>query len=268
MRRVALRVRARRAALGLTAKELAERSGLSPRFISQLENGRANIALGRLDAVAQVLGYEVADLVASELWTIKSIPMVAEDRVERWTGRRTQWPIALLGMRGAGKTTIGILIADALRWPFMEVDHTIQDLAGLDLGQIFSVHGEDYYRRLEAVAVGDLLGRRDTYVIAASGGVVTNGPAYAFMKQECITVWLRTSPEEHMARVLGQGDSRPVAERERPMDELRAMLSQRESLYAQADLVLDTSDGSPESAAEELLRAIEAVREERIQLAR
>jgi XRE family aerobic/anaerobic benzoate catabolism transcriptional regulator len=265
--RVARRVRSRRHALGLTARELAERSGLSVRFVSQLENGQANIAVGRLDAVARVLGMELAELVAAEGWVQPrsgSVPGAPADA--RTESERREKPIALLGMRGAGKSTIGALLADALRWPLVEVDGAVEALSGLALSQIFTVHGEDYYRRLEAVCVGDLLGGGEAMVIAPSGGVVGNGPAFTLIRQRCFTVWLRASPEQHMARVLGQGDGRPMGDRERPMEELRAILARREHLYGQADLVLDTSEGSPEAAADQLVVALEALREEHHQL--
>ncbi len=259
--RIARRVRHRRAELGLTARELAERSGLSPRFVSQLENGQANIAIGRLDAVAVALGLDVADLVASEDWLAQRAPGAIES--SRVPEAR---PVALLGMRGAGKSTIGALIADALRWPFVEVDERIEEVAGLSLSQIFTLHGEAYYRRLEALCVGELLGRGEAMVLAPGGGVVDNGPVFDLLRARCVTVWLRAAPEEHMARVVGQGDRRPMLARSRPMEELRALLAAREPRYGTADLVLDTSDGSPDDAAEELLAAVEALGEERRQL--
>ena len=271
LRRVASRVRARRDRLGLTARELAERAGLSPRFVSQLENGQANIAIGRLAAVAEVMGLEVADLVASEAWLLNSKPArlrEAGHSRREYVAAGREWPVVLLGMRGAGKSTVGGLLADALMWPMVEVDENIVRMAGLDLSSIFALHGEDYYRRLEAACIGELLGRREAMVIAPSGGVVGNGPAFELIRRRCITVWLKAAPEEHMARVLGQGDHRPTERRDAPMEELRAMLAQREPLYSQADLVLDTSGGSPEEAAGELQAALDAVREERNQLGR
>lgn len=267
LRRVGERVRARRTRLGLTARELAERAGLSARFVSQLENGRANIAIGRLDAVARVLGVDPAELVASEEWLAwsgrdapapdakASLPLVGRAR-----------PVALLGLRGAGKSTIGRLLADLLRWPLVEVDARIEQAAGLDLGRIFTVHGESYYRRLEALVVGELLGTGEPMVLAPSGGVVTNGPVFSLLRARCVTVWLRATPDEHMDRVLGQGDDRPMADRAQPMAELQAMLAARAPLYAQADLVLDTSGEAPEDAAEELLAAVEALHEEQRRL--
>lgn len=246
--------------MGITAKELADRAGLSPRFISQLENGQANIAIGRLDSVARVLGMDPGELIADRQW----LAMVAKSGGSGGEGAASgrERPVALLGMRGAGKSTIGRLLADALRWPFVEVDEAVTEFAGLDLAQIFTVHGEDYYRRLEALCIGELLGRGQPMVLAPSGGVVRNSPAFALIRQRCMTVWLRATPEEHMNRVLGQGDERPMAARERPMEELRAMLAEREPLYGQADLVLDTSEGSPDAAAGELLVAVEALGEE------
>jgi len=229
--------------------------------VSQLENGQANIAIGRLDAVAVALGLEVADLVATEEW------LAQRPGGESDYGAAAQVrPVALLGMRGAGKSTIGALLADGLRWPFIEVDARIEEVAGLSLAQIFTLHGEAYYRRLEALCVGELLGRGHAMVLAPGGGVVENAPVFDLLRSRCVCVWLRATPEEHMERVLGQGDQRPMVDRTRPMEELRALLAARVPRYATADLVLDTSDGSPADAAEELLVAVEALSEERRQL--
>ena len=252
--------------MGLTARQLAERAGLSARFISALENGRANIAVGRLSAVADVLGVDLGELVATETWLASTSAAIIEavdgDRVRSMRPR----PVALLGMRGAGKSTVGRLLADALVWEFVEVDDRVEEVAGMDLASIFAVHGEDWYRRLEALVLGELLGQSTPRVLALSGGLVTNGPAFDLVRRRCTTVWLRARPEQHMDRVLQQGDHRPVADRSRPMEELRLILEAREPLYRQADLALDTSGGDPAAVLEELLAALEARVEEQRQL--
>ena len=266
LRRVARRVRDRRQNLGLTARQLAERAGLSPRFISDLENGRANIAIGRLSAVADVLGVDLGELVATSTWLASTsaaiIGAVDGDRVRSMRPR----PVALLGMRGAGKSTVGRLLADALVWEFVEVDDRVEQAAGLDLAAIFAMQGEEYYRRLEALVLGELLGQSTPRVFALSGGLVTNGPVFDLVRRRCTTVWLHARPEQHMQRVLQQGDRRPVAERSRPMEELKVILAAREPLYRQANLAVDTSGADPAAVLEELLAALEARTEEERQL--
>jgi len=231
IRQVGSRVRIRRHDLGITAKELAHRSGLSPRFISQLEAGEANIAIGRLASVAFSLEVSVASLVEAQ-----------PSRV-----------LVLLGLRGAGKTTLGQRLASAQGIPFVELDERIEEAAGLSLSEIFSLHGEDYYRRLEVDCLRAQLEADEPVVLALSGGVVQNPPAFALVRSSCVSVWLRASTDDHMARVLAQGDRRPMANRDNAMDELRSILVAREPLYAQADGVVDTSSSDEDAAFTALL---------------
>jgi len=232
VRRVGARVRARRHALGITAADLAERAGLSSRFVSQLEGGSANIAIGRLASVALALEVSVTSLVEAEPSGI----------------------VALLGLRGAGKTTLGRRLAKAQDLPFVELDERIEEAAGLSLSEIFVLHGEDYYRRLEVDCLRSLLEGEEAVVLALSGGIVQNSAAYALVRSSCTTVWLKASPEDHMGRVLAQGDQRPMANRDNAMGELRSILAAREPLYAQADAVIDTSDCDEDGALAALLR--------------
>lgn len=256
LERIAGRVKALRAARGLTARALAEQAGLSLRFVSQLESGAANISIANLDGVARALSTTLAALVA-EAPAVDADPAAriaallagrprdeaarCLEAVEQVLGARPRRAIALLGLRGAGKSSLGRAVADRLGLPFVELDERIEAQAGLSLTELFALHGEGYYRRLEAQCLGQLLSDGRPSVIALGGGVVMNEPAFALARSRCTTVWLRASPEDHMNRVLAQGDRRPVADREDAMAELEAILAAREPYYRQAELTVDTS---------------------------
>jgi XRE family aerobic/anaerobic benzoate catabolism transcriptional regulator len=216
------RARALRLGHGWTLREVAERSGLSPRFLVQLEAGRGNISIKRL-----------ADL-ARALETTPALLLTESDEP-------AQPVIALLGLRGAGKTTVGRRLARRLRVPFVELDRRIEQAADLSLSELFSLHGEDYYRRLERDALNDVLTERRGMVIATGGGIVTSAETYAQLRRSALTIWLRAKPEDHWDRVVRQGDRRPMANHPQAMSDLRARLAAREPLYALADHTIDTS---------------------------
>lgn len=210
----------------LTLRELAERSGVSLRFLLQIESGRANVSVRKLADVAVALGTSPAALIA-------------DDEPARPL-------IALLGLRGAGKTTVGRKLAKKLRMPFVELDRRIEQAAGMALGDIFAMHGEDYYRRLERETLSQLVQQQIPMVVAAGGGIVTSSEAMQMLERNAVTVWLRADPEDHWNRVIQQGDRRPMEDQPQAMDALRALHAARESLYAQADLVVDTSGQAPD----------------------
>jgi XRE family aerobic/anaerobic benzoate catabolism transcriptional regulator len=221
------RARARRLERGWTLRDVATRSGLSIRFLVQLEGGRGNISVKRLVAVARALETTAGALLEGA----ESAPV----RV-----------VALLGLRGAGKTTIGKRLARRMRVPFVELDRRIEEAANMNLGELFSLHGEAYYRRLERDALEAVLDERKSMVLAAGGGIVTASETYALLRRSSTTVWLRATPEDHWNRVLRQGDRRPMADHPQAMADLRGLLAARESLYAAADHVVDTSSRSVE----------------------
>jgi XRE family transcriptional regulator, aerobic/anaerobic benzoate catabolism transcriptional regulator len=216
-------VRERRLRRGLTLKELAARTGLSPRFLVQVESGSGNISVRNLAGLAAALGTSAGALLSS---------------AEAPAGPRV---IALLGLRGAGKTTIGRRLARKLRRPFVELDHRIEEAAGLSLGEIFSVHGEDYYRRLEGEALDRVLADDRPLVLATGGGIVTSPGTWSRLRDAALTVWLRAEPQDHWNRVREQGDRRPITDRPQAMAELRRRLAAREPFYAQASRTVDTS---------------------------
>jgi len=221
------RARALRLERGWTLREVAERSGISPRFLVQLEAGRGNISVRRLADVARAL-----ETTPAALLTESSGP--------------SQPRIALLGLRGAGKTTIGRRLARRLRVPFVELDRRIEQAADLSLPEIFSLHGEAYYRKLERETLDDLLRDRGGIVIATGGGIVTSPDTYALLRRSTTTVWLRARPEDHWNRVVRQGDRRPMADHPQAMADLRTLLSAREPLYAMAAHTIETSGLSVE----------------------
>lgn len=216
------RARSQRLSRGLTLREVAERSGVSPRFLVQLEAGTGNISVRRLADVAAALGTTAPALLTPEE---PSRPAV----------------IALLGLRGAGKTTIGKRLARRRRVPFVELDRRIERAADLSLGEIFALHGEDYYRRLEREVLQEVLDEAKPIVLATGGGLVASPDTFALLRRSATTVWLRTTPEDHWNRVVRQGDRRPMADHPQAMADLRALLATREPLYARADRTVDTS---------------------------
>ena len=234
---LAARIRALRLARGETLREVAERSGLSPRFLVQLESGRGNISVRRLADVARALGTSAAGLLTD---VDDGAPPV----------------IALLGLRGAGKTTVGRRLARKLRVPFVELDKRIEEAAHLSLGELFSVHGEAYYRRLEYEVLHAVLGERRGMVMATGGGLVTSPETFDRLRQSATTVWLRATPEHHWKRVLGQGDRRPIANHPQAMADLRARLAAREPLYARADHTIDTTALSIGEAVDAIVRLV------------
>lgn len=237
------RVRTRRSALGWTLAELSTRCGISQRFLSDVEAGRANISVVNLQAIARAVGAEVAELLAGG---------PTADR---------RGCIALLGVRGAGKSTVGPRLASRLALPFFELDGLIEAQAGLRLAEIFALHGETWYRRVEHQVLRRFLDAHDRAVFATGGGLVTSSDTYEMLLQRCTTVWLRARASDHVDRVLAQGDTRATggAGRLQIMADLRVLLADREPLYSRAALVVDTSElglGGAVDALAERLRAL------------
>jgi XRE family aerobic/anaerobic benzoate catabolism transcriptional regulator len=225
------RVRHQREESGLSQRALADKAGLSLRFLADVEAGHGNISIGRLADLAEALSLSLAALVATE-----------SDNASAAASRARV--VALLGLRGAGKSSVGRLLAARLGRDFAELDEEIERRAGLRLAEIFEIHGEAYYRRLEREVLRELLGSGRTLVIATGGGLVSDSETWALLRAGARTVWLRARPEDHWARVIAQGDERPMADRPRAMTELRAILDARAPLYAQAERTIDTAERS------------------------
>lgn len=225
-------LRSHRLANGLSQQRLAELAGLSPRYVSQLESGHGNISILRLYELTQALGVALHDVVR-----LRDRPRI----------------IALIGLRGAGKSTVGRKLADALGRELVELDVLIEERAGLGLAEIFTLHGESYYRRLERDVLSRFLASEPDAVLATGGSLVNESATYELLKANAVTVWLKAKPEEHLERVAAQGDRRPMAGRADPLAELRTLLKEREPLYAEAELVVDTSTHAPEAVVDEIL---------------
>jgi XRE family aerobic/anaerobic benzoate catabolism transcriptional regulator len=237
--RLGERVHAARTRRGLTLLELGRAAGLSPRFLGQVESGLGNISVLRLEALARALGTGASALLAAA----------------RPGGDATP-TIALLGLRGAGKTSVGRKLARRLELPFVELDRRIEEAAGLTIAEIFALHGEGYYRRLERVALDRVLAE-GPQVLATGGGIVASPSTYSRLRRRTLCVWLRASPEDHWNRVVQQGDRRPMADHPRAMAELRRLLQSRGPLYARAAHVEETSGRSPEQVVDAVAAFVE-----------
>jgi XRE family transcriptional regulator, aerobic/anaerobic benzoate catabolism transcriptional regulator len=232
-------VRRLREERALSRRELARRSGVSERFLADLESGEGNISVARLQDVARALGSSAGELLFA----------AQHERTERRV-------VALVGLRGAGKSTIGPALAARLGVPFVELDALVEKDAGLPLAAIFQLHGEAYYRRLAREVLTRFLAETDAAVIATGGGIVTDPASFKLLQKRCRTVWLQASPDDHWQRVLEQGDVRPGAASPHAREELRALLKTREPLYAQAEMAVDTSRLGIDGAVEEIARKV------------
>jgi XRE family aerobic/anaerobic benzoate catabolism transcriptional regulator len=266
--RVGTLLRKVRLSRGETQADFAAAIGVSPRFLSSVEHG-SDLSVGRLTEIAAALGVSPSALLDADDPSGLASLDAAHSRLRGRSpsdlhaavsalnaviheGRR----VALLGIRGAGKTTTGALLAHRMKAPFVELDARIERQAGMSIASVFELHGEAHYRELERRALDAVLGESPSFVLATGGGIVTHGEAFALLKRACTTVWLRATPEEHWARVVAQGDARPMRENPRAMDELRTLFAARAPLYGEAHLIVETSGRTPEDVAKEIaLRA-------------
>lgn len=259
----------------VTRRRLAESSGLSERYLAQLESGDGNISILLIRRVAESLGCPL-DQLFSDRVADPDIVATAElmrglhpeqrrqaaQAVRQRFGeasRERARRIALVGLRGAGKSTLGPRLAARLKAPFHELDQQIERELGAELGSIFSMYGQDTYREAEHRVLDRLTRAHRRCVIATGGSLVLEPRTYELLRERCLTVWLRASPEEHMDRVIAQGDLRPIRGREHAMAELRTILKQRERLYALADVEVDTSGTDEPQSLQRMVDAIAAV---------
>jgi XRE family transcriptional regulator, aerobic/anaerobic benzoate catabolism transcriptional regulator len=270
--RLGRRVREARARRGMTRRGLARDSGVSERYLAQLESGQGNISVLLLRQIARALGSSLDDFLNEdaeqpvELTLIgqflQKIPRERLARVRAQLQREFGDPpiersqrIALIGLRGAGKSTLGATLAQKLDVPFIELDEQIEREAGTSLSEIFLLYGQPGYRRYERRCLEKILENHERCVIATGGSIVSEPATYDLLLCACFTVWLKAAPEEHMARVLAQGDTRPMQGNAQAMDDLRRILDGRSLLYGQADATVDTAGKSVEQS----LRTLKAL---------
>jgi XRE family transcriptional regulator, aerobic/anaerobic benzoate catabolism transcriptional regulator len=264
------RVRRARARRGMTRRILARDSGVSERYLAQLETGQGNISILLLRQIASALDIPVealvlqgpeppVDLVHSTefLRRLPAAELVEARRllVQHFGGvdlEARRGRIALIGLRGAGKSTLGAMLADRLEVPFLELDRLIEQESGVSLSAIFDLYGQSGFRRLERRCLDQVIERHPRFVLATGGSLVSEPATFERLLTMCFTVWLRATPEEHMQRVIAQGDMRPMADNRESMSDLKRILEVREPLYRKADITINTS----EHAVEESLQAL------------
>ncbi len=269
------RVRTMRGLRGMSRKVLARVSGISERYIAQLESGKGNVSIVLLRRVASALGAHIEDIIPTAEttpdWLVirdlmrKATPRQiaqAKDALSAQTSARQHAGfagIALIGLRGAGKSTLGRLLAKAIGWTFVELNREIEQQNGLSIAEIIALYGQEGFRRMEQNALAQLLARNEPIVLATGGGIVSEPLTFDRVLSSFYTVWLKAEPEEHMARVRKQGDLRPMADDRSAMLELRTILLSREPLYARAAVQVDTAGLTVEQAAERLIDAVRPV---------
>ena len=279
LRMLGERVREARARRGMTRKILAKDSGVSERYLAQLEGGLGNISILLLRQIAQALDLRLDTLIMEGpeppvelMHTTELLRRLGPGEIRRAhqmllknfsselgaadaDARRSR--IALIGLRGAGKSTLGAKLAKRLDVPFIELDRIIEQECGVTLGVIFDLYGQSGFRRLEQECLERVLERNSRFVLATGGSLVSEHATFERLLTACFTVWLRATPEDHMQRVIAQGDMRPMAENRESMADLRRILSVREPLYGEADVAVDTSGRSVGESFDALLKAVE-----------
>jgi len=273
------RVRTMRALRGMSRKVLAKVSGISERYIAQLESGKGNVSIVLLRRVSNAMGAHLEDLIPSSDpapewqgdWHVirdllrKASPGQIAQAKEVLAGgdasaqHASFCGIALIGLRGAGKSTLGKVLAKKIGWKFVELNKEIEAQNGLSVAEIIALYGQEGFRRMEQAALQSLLARKELMVLATGGGIVSEPLTFDLILSSFYTVWLKAEPEEHMGRVRRQGDLRPMADDRSAMAELRNILLSREPLYARAAAVVDTAGLSVDAAAARLIDTVRPV---------
>jgi len=262
------RVRNIRARRGMTRKILSRDSGVSERYLAELENGRGNISIMLLRQIAEAMHVPIDELVREgpdlpielslileqlrrlDAGALNALHHQLQDQLGASRSRGDR--IALIGLRGAGKSTLGQALADRLQVPFVQLNKEIEAEAGMSLSEVFDLFGQAAFRRLERQCLERVVDGHEQVVIEAGGSLVSEPATFERLLSACFTVWLQAAPEEHMNRVLAQGDHRPMAGNREAMTDLRRILDGRTALYGKADAVVVTSGRSIDDCVDEL----------------
>jgi XRE family transcriptional regulator, aerobic/anaerobic benzoate catabolism transcriptional regulator len=268
------RVRKVRARRGMPRKQVAHDADVSERHLAQLESGEGNISVVLLRRIAGALDVSLTDLFATDAaesperqtvrTILESLPAnrlqeISAQLLHEFGGAENKCSarIALIGLRGAGKSTLGKMLSRDLNLPFIELDNEIEKDAGMPLDEIFSLYGQSGYRRIEKRTLARVLDELDCGIISVGGGVVSERETYNQLLANCTTVWIKAQPEEHMSRVIAQGDFRAMTENDEAMEDLRRILQAREPDYEKADMALDTSGESVEESFAKLRHSLQ-----------
>jgi len=272
LRSLGTRLRQMRKSQGFSRRRLSERSGVSPRYLAKIEAGDGNVSIGLLIKLAAALEQPIEHFLMADVMFHSDLPHVSQLYVradasvrarvlqvldpERMGLQKAQ-RLCLVGLRGAGKSTLGAGVAKVFGVPFIELNHEIEKNAGMALGEIIALYGQEGYRQLEADTLTSIIEGHKRAVVAVAGGIVSEEGSFYHVLSRFHTVWLKASASEHMERVRAQGDVRPMQDNPQAMIQLRQILSSREALYTQSDHVLDTSGKSVEQSQMELSQLIE-----------
>jgi len=276
-------VRSSRAKRGMTRRQLAEQSGASERYLAQIEGGQGNPSVIMLKSIAEALDVPIIELlprtnirsetlnrIVDRLLRVppSELPAIAdliEGRSDAGADRARR--IALVGLRGAGKSTLGARLAAHLDCPFIELDRLVEREYGASIPDLVEIAGLATFRRYERACLERVIAEHDSAVIAAAGGIVANAESYALLLRRTHTVWIKARPDEHMRRVMAQGDFRPMAQNREAMADLNAILEARRADYARAEAELDTSGNTVDASAAKLTEiAMRCVAKQEIEL--
>ncbi|MDO5528548.1 MAG: helix-turn-helix transcriptional regulator [Paracoccus sp. (in: a-proteobacteria)] len=269
--RVGDRVRKARERKGIPRRVLSDMSGVSPRYLAQLESGAGNISIALLQRVADALDHRIEWLVAEEdPWNSEAAHIAQIFRTASREQRKQVLDIlapepasalragriCLIGLRGSGKSTLGARAGEILGLPFVELNREIEEQAGMAVNEVMALYGQEGYRKLEAQALSRVIATHDSLMLAVAGGIVAEPDTFNLLLGRFHTVWLKAAPAEHMARVRAQGDTRPMAGNDDAMAQLNAILASREALYQRAEAQVNTSGKTVDEALAALLSVI------------
>jgi XRE family aerobic/anaerobic benzoate catabolism transcriptional regulator len=254
---------------------MAREADVSERHLAQLEAGEGNISIVLLRRIAAALHVSLAELFAAEAET-RHEKVLIQRFLERLPAHRVEDAlarllrefgeeeaerrkrVALIGLRGAGKSTLGLRLSVEIKVPFIELDREIEKDTGMPLGEIFSLYGQTGYRAIEKRLLDRVLREHERAILSVGGGVVSEKETYDYLLANCYTIWIKARPEEYMARVIAQGDLRVMGGSNQAMEDLRRILEAREPLYRKADMYLDTSGNSVDESFAKLKAALQA----------